>query len=99
MNVTVRAIVAGLVVAAGLSVTGLGCSSGDEQPQGATASEEGLTGGCRLVCPKCHPGEVCPMIACYEDCNAPPPRCVETMLCPIGYTWSARACSCIASPR
>ena len=64
----------------------------------ATSTDQSdLAGGCRLVCPKCHPGEVCPMIACTEDCSGKPSTCVETMMCPIGYAWSQAACSCLPS--
>jgi hypothetical protein len=75
----------------------LACSSqADPEPTGQT-DEQALTGGCRLVCPKCHQGEVCPMIACTEDCNAKPVKCVDNMMCPIGYAWSSSKCSCVAT--
>jgi hypothetical protein len=61
-----------------------------------TASiEESLAGGCRVVCPKCHPGEVCPMIACVEDCSPAKQPCIDNVMCPINYTWSSHACSCV----
>lgn len=78
----------------------VGCSSESRQENSEDTtgtSAEALQGGCRLLCPKCHPGEVCPMLACAYECAPPPARCVETMLCPIGYAWSSGACSCIPS--
>ena len=68
----------------------VGCSSD------VSSSQDDLKGGCRMVCPKCHPNEVCPMIACQLDCNAKGHACVDTQLCPIGYSWSSQKCSCVA---
>ena len=61
-----------------------------------SSTNEALKGGCRMVCPKCTPNmDVCPMIACELDCNAKKPTtCVETALCPIGYSWDSKKCSC-----
>lgn len=87
------------VAAVALSfVFACGSSPDESSSSDVGQSESNLTGGCRLVCPKCHPGEVCPMIACVQDCHGRPTKCVETQLCPIGYTWSQSACSCIADP-
>ncbi len=84
------------VFVAGLSVLAVACASSSAPGEDGTKSDQqGLSGGCRIVCPNCHPNEVCPMIACEEQCYPPPPRCVETMMCPVGYTWSAQACSCV----
>ena len=68
----------------------VGCSSD------ASSQTDDLKGGCRMICPKCHPNEVCPMIACTLDCNAKAHVCVDTQLCPIGYSWSSTKCSCVA---
>ena len=74
----------------------LACSSQSPDPEPTSQTDEqALTGGCRMICPKCHQGAVCETWACYEDCNGKPATCVETMMCPIGYTWSSKACSCI----
>jgi hypothetical protein len=75
----------------------LACSSQADPEPTNTTDEQALTGGCRLVCPKCHPGEVCPMIACVEDCNGKPLKCVDNQMCPIGYNWSSSKCSCVAA--
>ncbi len=75
-----------------------GCAvAADHQGDGTTSeSTAKLAGGCRVICPKCHPGEVCPMYACVEDCNAVDPQsCVENELCPDGWTWSKGLCSCV----
>ncbi|MFO0670683.1 MAG: hypothetical protein U0235_13810 [Polyangiaceae bacterium] len=80
------------------SLFAVACSSSQTTDEGSTESAaQALTGGCRIVCPKCHPGEVCPMIACVEDCHGKPTKCVENQLCPIGYAWSQAACSCVPS--
>lgn len=70
------------------------CSSTDDSDKVDETSQD-LGGHCRVVCPKCHPGDVCPMYACIQDCSGPPARCVDNMMCPIGYTWSSSACSCL----
>jgi hypothetical protein len=84
-----RFIVALAAVAALVSAC---TASTDPEPSDTTSS---ALGHCRVVCPKCHPGEVCPMYACIQDCSGPPAKCVENMMCPIGYTWSQHACSCV----
>ena len=52
-----------------------------------------ITGGCHTDCPKCHPGEVCSLIACRQVCNAHE-ACVQNMLCMQGYSWSPARCGC-----
>jgi hypothetical protein len=37
--------------------------------------EEAAQGGCKQVCPKCKPGQVCPMIKCYQDCHGAAQPC------------------------
>ena len=88
------------IVLAGLlsSLLLAGCGVGVEtSPAGdsETSTHQALAGGCRLVCPRCHPGEVCPMIACVEDCAPAPKQCLENQLCIIGYVWSQPRCSCV----
>jgi hypothetical protein len=39
-------------------------------PQGGI--EASLKGGCRAICPKCRPGQICPLMACTISC--PPGR-------------------------
>ena len=68
-----------------------------DEPVGSTS--EALGGHCRIVCPKCHPNEICPLYACIQDCTGgKPATCVETQLCPIGYAWDSNACSCVPAP-
>jgi hypothetical protein len=76
-----------------LSLCLLAC--GGEPSVSAPTRSDALSGGCRLVCPKCEPNKPCEMWACYDDCNAADPKsCVDNVLCPIGYSWSPHACSC-----
>jgi hypothetical protein len=56
--------------------------------------EEAAQGGCKQVCPKCKPGQVCPMIACTLDCG--PHTCPLAQLCIMGFHWSEAQCKCIA---
>lgn len=61
----------------------------------SSSTNEALKGGCRMVCPKCTPNmNVCPMIACQLDCNARSAQCVDNQLCPVGYSWDQKKCSC-----
>lgn len=69
------------------------CSSSTEKDDVGSTSQD--LGHCRTVCPNCHPNEICPLYACVQDCSGPPARCVDNQLCPIGYTWSQSACSCV----
>jgi hypothetical protein len=88
----------GALALAALALPIFACTGDAEPTESSQTTTESLKGGCRIVCPKCHPGEVCPMYACIQDCNGPPARCVETMLCPIGYAWDSKACSCLPTP-
>ena len=54
---------------AGCGVTEATVHSGEETLQ---LSEAQLRGGCRVVCPKCTPNQICPKIACRIEC--PPGR-------------------------
>ena len=87
MRKLVVAVLAGLAFA----LVACGSESGSDSTDSTSNS---LKGGCRMICPKCHPGEVCPMYACVEDCNGKPAKCVDNQLCPIGYAWDSTACSC-----
>lgn len=80
----------GALLFAGLFVV-VGCSS-----DASSSQTDDLKGGCRMVCPKCHPNEMCPMIACMLDCNGKAHDCVDNQLCPIGYSWSQSKCSCVS---
>jgi hypothetical protein len=84
------------LVAACVSLV-LACSSQSDPEPTSQTDEQALTGGCRLTCPKCHPGQECPMIACTEDCNGKPLKCVDNQMCPIGYSWSSSKCSCVTT--
>jgi hypothetical protein len=76
--------------------TGCAVAADHAQDESSAESTAQLAGGCRVVCPKCHPGEVCPMWACMEDCHAADPKsCVENVMCPDGWTWSKHLCSCV----
>jgi hypothetical protein len=69
-----------IVLALFLAVAGCGVPVEE-----SAADEAALAGGCRSVCPKCRPGQVCPRIACYLDCNAPTPcgpaKCANGQVC------------------
>jgi hypothetical protein len=84
-------------LALGLAIAALPACGGDAAPEGAPegAIEQSLSGGCRVVCPKCHQGEVCPLIACVEDCSPAKQPCIDTVFCPLNYSWSTHACSCV----
>lgn len=42
-------------------------------------------GGCRMVCPKCHPGQICPMMACTIQCAPGHSMCGPTVCHPGEY--------------
>ncbi len=62
-------------------IVGLGCSAAPADPSSddAVSAEEALKGGCRYKCPKCHPGEVCPKIACFLECPGGKTPCGENV--------------------
>jgi hypothetical protein len=93
-----RALVAAIAVASFSVVTLAGCGSTPaDDPTGST--ESAYTGGCRQVCPRCPPNQICPMIACYLDCNGGGQKtCTVSMLCAIGYEWSQARCACVPVP-
>ena len=82
------------VVASSLTI--LACSSAPSAPEAETSAtaSEALAHGCRVVCPKCRPNEICPLFACVEDCAPAKQPCVDNIFCAIGYTWSTTRCSC-----
>src|SRR5262245_16260328 len=54
------------------SVFGFGCmasstDSGDD-PEAIGSQAQADKGGCHVECPKCRPGEICPLIACRLIC-------------------------------
>jgi len=61
-------------------VLSIACSSAQDPTTEDTS--EAQTGGCRVVCPKCPPNQVCPKIACYLDCNSHKPgSCTQDTDC------------------
>lgn len=92
-----RTFVAAVVVSSFSFAAAAGCSAAPDEPTASTASA--YTGGCREVCPRCPPNQVCPMIACYLDCNGGAKKtCGVAALCAIGYEWSAARCACVPVP-
>jgi hypothetical protein len=83
-------------VALGASFAVLACSAGNEPvAEPTTESAAALDHGCRFVCPKCHPNEVCPLGACVEDCSPAHQPCIDNTMCAQGYEWSPTKCSCV----
>lgn len=87
-------------VALGLVLTSFAvaaCSSAEPASSEDTAqAESAQTGGCRTVCPKCRPGQMCPMIACFLDCNGKGHgTCTQMALCIQGYVWDDKKCACV----
>lgn len=65
-----------LFVAGGIGalVAAVGCSSTpDSSTDEATASQESAQTGCRTVCPKCAPNQICSKMPCYLDCHTNKP--------------------------
>lgn len=60
-----------IIVASLAALFVVGCSAEVGGPSNDPISTEQseLAGGCHSDCPKCHPGEVCPMIACVLVCQ------------------------------
>lgn len=90
------------LVFAGLALSGLvivGCSGandgGGEVP-GTRISQAALKGGCRVVCPKCHPGEVCPMYACRLSCPPGVTTCGDKVCRHGDYCCNASCGTCAA---
>jgi hypothetical protein len=79
-----------MVVAVTLAL--FGCGGTDAVVDETEAAQKG---GCHTICPKCHPHELCPAIACYQDCEH---NCVQTQLCMIGYAFDPLSCSCVPAP-
>ena len=72
-----------------------GCGSAPDD--GSVSTDEALASGCHTVCPKCPANQICPMIACYQECNGKPKTCLQTALCIQGYVWDAKSCQCVSS--
>ena len=87
-------------LAAVLAASACGLSPTEVVGQDDTAqTDQTLAGGCRAVCPKCRPGAICPMYACYLACPSPKGHtCNVRALCALGYEWSEARCSCVPSP-
>jgi hypothetical protein len=59
-----------VVVVSIAAVSMWGCMTDSEDSSGqAGVASEALAGGCHWDCPKCHPGDICPMMACRLVCN------------------------------
>jgi hypothetical protein len=80
----------------------LGCAAEPVTSEGAEfATESGeLRGGCRVVCPRCRPGQPCPRIACYMECHgrgSEREQCGGT-LCPSGQVCCNSSCGICTDP-
>ncbi len=53
----------------GLAVLLVACSSAPEPTDDTTEAQS----GCRTICPKCKPNQICPKYACYLDCSSHKP--------------------------
>lgn len=62
---------------------------------GFGTTEGALAGGCRTICPKCHPGAVCSTAMCYQECEGKAKTCDIMAKCMAGYTWSDKKCTCV----
>ncbi|SRR5258706_11640748 len=58
----------------------------DGEIPGTRISDEALKGGCHVICPKCHPGQICPKYACHIEC---PPK---TTPCGTGVCTGGQVC-------
>ena len=83
------------LLAATAALLGLSQCATDTSDPTTSTREGALTGGCKTICPKCKPGAICPMIACYLDCNGKKQTCVQTAMCIQGYAWSPAKCACV----
>jgi hypothetical protein len=59
-----------VTLAALFVVMGMGCAMGVEptQDDGISTDQAAAAGGCSVECPKCKPGDICPMMACIQIC-------------------------------
>jgi hypothetical protein len=55
---------------------------------------EALPAGCHSVCPVCPPNKMCPMIACYLDCNGQSNVCQSDSDCTMAIDTCGGGCSC-----
>jgi hypothetical protein len=81
-----------------LALVGCGTAAVETDVQGTSADE--LKGGCKVVCPKCKPGQMCPMIACLLDCKTPqkdPAICGPTV-CKVGDVCCNSSCGICTPP-
>lgn len=56
-----------LIPLVALAASFAGCSTQPDYDYDFEISE--LKGGCRTICPRCKPNEICPMVACRQECN------------------------------
>jgi hypothetical protein len=89
-------------IALGFSAFALiGCSASSDgntgEIPGSRVSQDALKGGCRVVCPKCHPGEVCPKYMCRLDCPPGVTPCGDTV-CRHGQECCNASCGTCVDP-
>ena len=86
-----------IVVLASLALLfGIGCTTQVDAPTSTdpvSVDESALKGGCHTNCPKCKPGEMCPMIACLLVC--PGDKC-GTSVCQKGEYCCNESCGICA---
>ena len=70
------------------------CAVDGPTDSGSTTVAGALSGGCRTICPKCPAKQICPMQACYIDCDGPK-ECLIMAKCAAGYRWSTAQCKCV----
>src|SRR5262245_47028662 len=78
------------------------CSAATEGPTdpeipGTRISEEALKGGCRVICPKCHPGQPCPKYACHIECPPKTTTCGDSV-CTGGKVCCNESCGICTEP-
>ncbi len=68
-----------------------------EQDDDLSSVTSEMRGGCHTVCPRCRPGEICPMMACFIECNGPGERC-GSHFCPQGQVCCNESCGICTEP-
>jgi hypothetical protein len=73
---------------------GAGCVVSTES--GEETDELGVTeaqaqGGCKVVCPKCHPNQLCSKMMCYLECAPGHTKCGDNV-CGVGETCCNESC-------
>jgi hypothetical protein len=88
-----------LVIVPGLAA----CSAATDAPTpagevaGSRISEDALKGGCRVICPKCHPNQICPKYACRIECPPKTTPCGDTV-CTGGQVCCNASCGICTAP-